>query len=153
MARDRERAKDRKARRKGLERENTPGPVDHASGSVDEFQAELVSNAQGAGAPEELPPREEADLEREAVAAGGSGGGGAGETPTDRRDRDEGGGGIGRFPGFIRACWAELQRVQWPDRRQVGQATMVVLGFVALAGAFLGLMDLAAGQLVDLIIL
>ncbi len=153
MARDRERAKDRKARRKGLERENTPGPVDHASGDVDQFQAELVSNAEGAAPRDELPPREEADLEREAVAAGGSGGSGSGDTPTDRRDRDEGGGGIGRFPGFIRACWAELQRVQWPDRRQVGQATMVVLGFVVLAGAFLGVMDLAAGQLVDLLIL
>lgn len=152
MARDRERARDRKARRKGLERENTPGPVDHASGEVDGFQAEMVSNAQGAGARDELPPREEADLEREAVAAGGAGGSGSGDPPTDRRD-DEGGGGIGRFPGFIKACWAELQRVQWPDRRQVGQATMVVLGFVALAGAFLGLMDLGASSLVDLIIL
>ncbi len=30
---------------------------------------------------------------------------------------------------------------------------MVVLGFVVLAGAFLGVMDLAAGQLVDLLIL
>ncbi|MBA3860961.1 MAG: preprotein translocase subunit SecE, partial [Solirubrobacterales bacterium] len=54
---------------------------------------------------------------------------------------------------FIKACWAELQRVQWPDRRQVGQATMVVLGFVVLAGAFLGVMDLGASRLVDLIIL
>ncbi|MBA2766825.1 MAG: preprotein translocase subunit SecE [Solirubrobacterales bacterium] len=153
MARDRERAKDRKARRKGLERENTPGPLDHASGEVDKFQAGLVSNAEGAAPRDELPPREEADLEREAVAAGGSGGSGSGDTPTDRRDRDEGGGGIGRFPGFIKACWAELQRVQWPDRRQVGQATMVVLGFVVLAGAFLGVMDLGASRLVDLIIL
>ena len=152
MARDRERARDRKARRKGLQRENTPGPVDHASGEVDQFQADLVTGAQGAGARDELPAREEADLEREAVAAGGDGGSGAGETPTARRD-GEGGGGIGRFPGFIKACWAELQRVQWPDRRQVGQATMVVLGFVALAGAFLGLMDLGATKLVDLIIL
>lgn len=152
MARDRERARDRKARRKGLERENTPGSVDHASGEVDQFQADLVSNAQGAGARDDLPPREEDDLEREAVAAGGAGGSGAGETPTDRRD-GEGGGGIGRFPGFVKASWAELQRVQWPDRRQVGQATMVVLGFVALAGAFLGLMDLGASSLVDLIIL
>jgi len=153
MARDRERAKDRKARRKGLERENTPGPLDHASGEVDKFQAGLVSNAEGAAPHDELPPREEADLEREAVAAGGSGGSGSGDTPTDRRDRDEGGGGIGRFPAFIKACWAELQRVQWPDRRQVGQATMVVLGFVVLAGAFLGVMDLGASRLVDLIIL
>jgi len=42
--------------------------------------------------------------------------------------------------------------VQWPDRRQVGQATAVVLGFVLVAGAFLGLADYVAKQLVDLVI-
>ena len=31
--------------------------------------------------------------------------------------------------------------MQWPDRRQVGQATAVVLGFVVVAGAFLGVAD------------
>ena len=41
-----------------------------------------------------------------------------------------------RVVGFLLpASWAELQRVQWPDRRQVTQATAVVLGFVAIAGA------------------
>jgi preprotein translocase SecE subunit len=57
-----------------------------------------------------------------------------------------------RFLNFLRACWAELQRVQWPDRRQVGQATMVVLGFVLIAGAFLGFADFVADKVVDLII-
>jgi preprotein translocase subunit SecE len=42
--------------------------------------------------------------------------------------------------------------VQWPDRRQVGQATAVVLGFVVVAGAFLGVIDALAQRLVDLII-
>ena len=46
-----------------------------------------------------------------------------------------------RVFAFLRACWAELQRVQWPDRRAVGQATAVVLGFVVVAGSYLGLMD------------
>jgi len=46
-----------------------------------------------------------------------------------------------RVIAFLRACWAELQRVQWPNRRAVGQATAVVLGFVLIAGSFLGLMD------------
>jgi preprotein translocase SecE subunit len=46
-----------------------------------------------------------------------------------------------RVFAFLRACWAELQRVQWPDRRAVAQATAVVLGFVVIAGSFLGLMD------------
>jgi len=57
-----------------------------------------------------------------------------------------------RLTNFIRASWAELQRVQWPDRRQVGQATAVVLGFVVVAGAFLGLADVIAQRIVDLII-
>ncbi len=57
-----------------------------------------------------------------------------------------------RLANFIRACWAELQRVDWPDRRQVGQATAVVLGFVVVAGAFLGLADVVAQRIVDFII-
>jgi len=57
-----------------------------------------------------------------------------------------------RLFNFFRACWAELQRVDWPDRRQVGQATAVVLGFVVVAGAFLGLADVVAQRIVDLII-
>jgi preprotein translocase subunit SecE len=57
-----------------------------------------------------------------------------------------------RVTNFFRACWAELQRVDWPDRRQVGQATAVVLGFVVVAGAFLGLADVVAQRIVDLII-
>jgi len=42
--------------------------------------------------------------------------------------------------------------VQWPDRRQVGQATAVVLGFVVIAGAYLGLADAVAQRFVDLIL-
>ena len=42
--------------------------------------------------------------------------------------------------------------MQWPDRRQVGQATAVVLGFVVVAGLFLGVADYVAEKLVDLII-
>ncbi len=57
-----------------------------------------------------------------------------------------------RFVQFLRACWQELQRVQWPDRRQVGQATAVVLGFVVVAGAYLGIADYLAKELVDFIL-
>ena len=57
-----------------------------------------------------------------------------------------------RFANFLRASWAELQRVQWPDRRQVGQATAVVIGFVIVAGLYLGIADRAASELVDLIL-
>lgn len=57
-----------------------------------------------------------------------------------------------RLANFLRGSWRELERVQWPDRRQVGQATAVVVGFVIVAGAFLGLMDVVASKVVDLII-
>jgi preprotein translocase SecE subunit len=48
---------------------------------------------------------------------------------------------FGRTADFMRASWQELRRVQWPDRRQVGQGTAVTLGFVVVAGAYLGLLD------------
>jgi preprotein translocase SecE subunit len=57
-----------------------------------------------------------------------------------------------RAIAFLRASWAELQRVQWPDRRHVTQATAVVLGFVAIAGAYLGLADYVAKEIVELVL-
>jgi preprotein translocase subunit SecE len=47
----------------------------------------------------------------------------------------------GRLLTFLRHSMEELRRVQWPDRKHVGQATAVVLGFVLVAGGYLGLMD------------
>ena len=57
-----------------------------------------------------------------------------------------------RFINFLRASWAELQRVQWPDRRQVAQATGVVVGFVIIAGLYLGLADWVAQRVVNFVI-
>jgi preprotein translocase SecE subunit len=57
-----------------------------------------------------------------------------------------------RLVGFLQGSWRELQRVQWPDRRQVAQATGVVLGFVIVAGVFLGLADLVSQKLVTFIV-
>lgn len=68
--------------------------------------------------------------------------------PARTREPGEG----NRLATFLRGSWRELQRVQWPDRRQVGQATAVVVGFVLVAGAFLGLADYVAGKIVDFII-
>ena len=47
----------------------------------------------------------------------------------------------GKVLTFLRHCIEELRRVQWPDRKHVFQATAVVLGFVLIAGSWLGLMD------------
>jgi len=57
-----------------------------------------------------------------------------------------------RAVAFLRASWAELQRVQWPDRRQVSQATAVVIGFVIVAGAYLGAADWVAQRIVNFIL-
>ena len=54
-------------------------------------------------------------------------------------ERDRGGG--NRLFSFLGHVVDELRRVQWPDRRQVGQSTLVVLLFVIIAGGYLGLLD------------
>jgi preprotein translocase SecE subunit len=59
---------------------------------------------------------------------------------------------FGRAADFIRASYAELRRVQWPDRRQVGQGTAVTLGFVIVAGAYLGLLDAIWNPIVQAIL-
>jgi preprotein translocase SecE subunit len=57
-----------------------------------------------------------------------------------------------RAADFLRACVNELRRVQWPDRRQVGQGTAVVIGFVVVAGVYLGLLDAIWNPIVQAII-
>src|SRR5579884_139628 len=124
MARHRQRARDRKLRQPL--RENLPGELDHSSGEVEEVEATIIAGAGGepgglAAADEderydafgrereeEVAEEEEEDLavaarpRREAARSG---------------PRPEG----NAVVNFIRASWAELQRVQWPDRRQVAQ--------------------------------
>jgi preprotein translocase SecE subunit len=211
VARDRQRAKQRKARRSGQNpgpsrsephRSNVPGELEHA-GEADEFDAALISGAGGRAADEpgaetaaddddddrgtaddvvdpdgvgevyedelvgidEEAERDEAlaeededvdvpdaELEQQAIAAAPARARRAAE-PADRAGSAAPSRGIfGRFAAFLRASWAELQRVQWPDRRQVAQATAVVLGFVVVAGLYLGIADRVAQEVVDFII-
>ncbi len=83
--------------------------------------------------------------------SGGSGGGGSGDGGRERPSGAPLRGG-NRAVAFLRASWAELQRVQWPDRRHVTQATAVVIGFVAIAGAYLGVADYVAKEIVEFIL-
>ena len=147
---------------------DVPGALEHASSDVDEFDAALVRGAGGVTAtPDEADDapsaREEVDeaVELEEAAGDGDGDGGArdgGRGDGGRGGGDHGGGagaplrGGNRAISFLRASWAELQRVQWPDRRHVVQATAVVLGFVAIAGAYLGLADFVAKEIVEFIL-
>ncbi len=169
MARNRKKARDRKRRApqggsggRDLHAGEQPAST---SGEVDEFEAALASGsdgdadatsdaeleAQALAARGDLDDDGDVDAEDDALAAGDDADGAAvaatpraAGVPTPSRGP--------RFVQFIRGSWAELQRVQWPDRRQVAQATAVVLGFVVIAGAYLGVADWAAEQVVNFIL-
>src|SRR3954454_11993294 len=58
----------------------------------------------------------------------------------------------GRVLGFLAASWAELQRVQWPDRSTLTSLTGVTLMFVLIVGGYLGLLDAIFSKLVSAIL-
>jgi preprotein translocase SecE subunit len=58
----------------------------------------------------------------------------------------------GGFIGFVISCWAELKKVQWPDRDTLIQATAVTILFVAVAAAYLGALDAVFNELIQLIL-
>jgi preprotein translocase subunit SecE len=150
--------------------DGAPPPLQHAMPD-----AELAEEQLAVGRPEEPEEGEDEDeFEREveesiSAGRGGRGGGGRRRGYDDGGDAGASGGGelaapsttavaerhpglISRFIGFLQGSWRELQRVQWPDRRQVFQATGVVIGFVLVAAVFLGVADWASGKLVTFIL-
>ena len=155
MARDRQRAKQRRRNRQ-------PGAGGPAAGSartrardigLEPADAELDSTP----APE---PTKHAfpDVEEARMAEAGAGEFDEDVAPTDpavieereearkpRRQR-------GKILTFLGHVVDELRRVQWPDRRQTGQGTAVTLGFVVVAGGFLGLMDAIWKPIVEAIL-
>jgi preprotein translocase SecE subunit len=152
-------------------RADTPGSLDHASGDADEFDAALVRGAGGVtatpdtgleadlkdGAADELEvPEQLGGGGGDGGRDGGDGGRGGGDDAPGGPERDRPSGsplrGGSRAVAFLQASWAELQRVQWPDRRQVTQATAVVLGFVVVAGAYLGAADVVAKEIVEFVL-
>jgi preprotein translocase SecE subunit len=54
--------------------------------------------------------------------------------------------------GFLLSCWAELKRVQWPDRDTLVQASAVTFIFVAIMAAYLGGLDAVFNWLIQRII-
>lgn len=146
-------------------RSDLPGALDH-SGDVDEFDAALVRGAGGVPiAPgsisEDAALEAELEYESEHPAAKPSSktparANGASTAPVRVQPSARTPERTQRLPGralaFLRASWAELQRVQWPNRSQVSQATAVVLGFVAVAGLYFGLADYVAKEVVEAIL-
>ena len=160
MARDRQRAKQRRRRQPGgggpaagsararardigleptdadLDATEAPEPTKHAFPDVEE--ARMAE----AGVPVEPPSDDEAEsarVEDEAVL----------EERRERREPRQRRAGIFTFLGHV---VDELRRVQWPDRRHVGQGTAVTLGFVVIAGSYLGLMDAIWKPLIEAIL-
>lgn len=58
----------------------------------------------------------------------------------------------GGVTGFIASCWAELKKVQWPDRETLVQATAVTIIFVAIAAAYLGALDAIFNKLIKIVL-
>ncbi len=148
-------------------RADVPGALEHASGEVDEFDAALVRGAAASRCPPTPRPsrpsrrtgksprptarhrrcarrRERRRRPPRPRQGGRARAGGRRRRRAARRAPAAAAG--DRAIAFLRASWAELQRVQWPDRRQVTQATAVVLGFVAVAGIYLGVADYVAKE-------
>jgi preprotein translocase subunit SecE len=150
-------------------RADLPGALDHA-GDVDEFDAALVRGAGGTPVEQRLELEQNGKGSREAAPAelvppGGERGrrGDASGSAEEAFGEDASAEVTAparrpaqpfhvRAVAFLRASWAELQRVQWPDRRHVTQATTVVLGFLVVAGVYLGAADWAAQQIVNFIL-
>lgn len=42
---------------------------------------------------------------------------------------------------FLEECWVELQKVTWPDRDQLQNATLVVIAFTVAISLVIWLMD------------
>jgi len=171
VARDRQRAKQRRAKRQpggggpaagsasarardigldqaeaddaGLGNTTPPEPTKHGMPNVEEAHM----GEAGAIYEDELGPDDGApdEVEGDLVPAGRPG---AAERAAHARPRKRRSGVI----GFLGHCTDELKRVQWPDRRQVGQGTAVTLGFTVLAGGYLGLLDAIWKPLVNAII-
>ncbi len=180
MARNRQRAKERQARRREREggeplNAGTPAsPVPEAPLHRDEpgssategpdaaaarERAELEANAppEDLGRSDEVlapepdledeehfdPVEDEPEDANEAAAA----------TPTGRRGSEAAQDtNRPRFVQFLFAVRAELGRVQWPDRQALTTLTGVVLGFVLIAGGYLGLLDAIFSRLIQAIL-
>jgi preprotein translocase subunit SecE len=186
VARNRKRAKERRARRPQPvatgRNEETPGPIGHAAPDVELAEAQLaLGRPDLAESADDAHPQDgaetdidETDIDEADIDEGYSDEGpevpgvlpGRPQIETGELDEDEGGDltrvespvpeprlrSGNRLINFLQGSWRELQRVQWPDRRQVMQATGVVIGFVIVAGAFLGVADFLASKIVTFIL-
>ena len=172
MARNRQRAKQRQAERRAARlgegrtapSEVAPSAADRDPGTADGPPAPIEAQLAAAAPPEtagrsdtvvESPPPppdagtdghvyddelEEDDLgaDEAALTAGSS-------EPGEERER-------AKVLAFLAAVVAELKRVQWPNRSQLTSLTGIVLGFVLIAGGYLGLLDAIVSRLIQAVL-
>jgi preprotein translocase subunit SecE len=169
MARNRQRAKQRQAERRARQGQSRPGQPRPSEPPVSDPRAPEPSPGidpdLAVGAPPQDEGRsdtvvadeplldddehlteeevlEELDEEKEEGYAP------QGRRGTEARERKH----RSRVVQFLIASWAELQRVQWPDRKALTTLTGVVLGFVLIAGGYLGLLDAIVSRIIKAIL-
>ena len=175
MARDRNRAKQRQAQRRaerlaasgggdGAERSERARSNDVEPSELEEradlevgappedvgfSERTLAHGPPGPDTPDELDDDDDF-TEDDIEAEDGSG------APTTAGPRGVRGGaestetaGRGRVIAFLAACWADLKRVQWPDRKQLTQLTGVVLFFVLIVVVYLSRLDAIFSRLIQ----
>jgi preprotein translocase SecE subunit len=148
--------------------EESGGDADQAAERLEEELSDAAVTPVEAPEPQEEPPDQAAAKPRDRAARkqrpaeeradgrggragrrGGRGAAAAGQArAAPRREARQ----RGRFVNFIIQVWAELRRVQWPDRTQLTQATAVVVVFCILAGLYLAFFDWAFSELVQQLI-
>src|SRR3954447_2819815 len=165
MARNRQRAKERQAERRAARQaaRDESGAVPDAQRRVDAPPEQL---GQSGYTLEHTSEEEEfigdlqvgdqwengdntaldADEETEAAAAGPRGVRGGREHEEHHHHEHS------RVVGFLIAVWAELNRVQWPNRTQLTSLTGITLMFVLIVGGYLGLLDAIFSKLVSAIL-
>jgi preprotein translocase subunit SecE len=164
MARDRQRSKQRQQQRReerlARRRDGVPEPKEDRVAAERELEDE--ADLEVGAPPEDIggsartlrdePPAPSFDTDDETLAdeepstaTAGPRGVKGGHEGADTHKR-------GRLLAFLVAVWAELQRVQWPDRRQLTQLTGVVLFFVLIVGAYLGGLDAIFSKLIQAIL-
>jgi preprotein translocase subunit SecE len=181
MARTRQKAKQRQAKRRAQERQGqgTTGQkppsnpaeqavvrqaeayeigdvLEESGGDVDEAVApveapepiEAPEPAEATPSRRERKRKERAERQPAAERDGRRRDRGRQRRPEPRREVRQ----RGRVINFFIQVWAELRRVQWPDRTQVSQATGVVVVFCLIAGLYLAFFDWLFSQLVKAIL-
>jgi preprotein translocase SecE subunit len=168
MARNRQRAKERQAERRAARQaaRDSSGAVPDAQRRVEappeelgqsgytlehtneaeEFIGDLQVGDEGFPDDGEPPGVDEANgAEAADVVAGPRGVRGGREHEEHHREH-------GRVVSFLIAVWAELKRVQWPNRQQLTSLTGITLMFVLIVGGYLGLLDAIFSKLVSAIL-